>query len=200
MSTIDCLVILLLLTLMALSGLLCAIIHNHIKRKRLIDKTIVDLVYQDCIFYIFCTMISFSAAFIQCLSSADLTIDFWSALVYSVLIYLFIGCLASSTIASSSLRLLTLVKMSEEAGIQVLGSDDRAIRLIRLTSFFTSSGFIFAAIIMLNSFPPAIPILMGLKDLPFIELLRQDVSSLLYFTLPTVGFILNIIVSIVSCF
>ena len=198
MSTIDYLVILWLLMLIALSALLCSIIHGHISDRALIDTTIVDLIYQDCIVYIFLTMASFSVSFIHCLTSADLTLDFWSALVYSVLFYQWIGCLASSQIASSSLRLLTLIRMSEEAGIQVLGSDERAIRLIRAASFSASSVIIFVAVVILNSFPPAIPILTGFKDLPFIEILRQDIGSSIYFALPIVGFILNVITTLVS--
>ena len=134
MSTIDYLVILWLLMLIALSALLCSIIHGHISDRALIDTTIVDLIYQDCIVYIFLTMASFSVSFIHCLTSTDLTLDFWSALVYSVLFYQWVGCLASSQIASSSLGLLTLIRMSEEAGIQCLGDDSSAITRVRILS------------------------------------------------------------------
>lgn len=198
MNFLDLFVILWLVMLILASAKVCIIIHKYISNKAPIEVTIIDLVYQDCIVYIFLLMLTFSVSFIACLLSPDLTLDFWLALTYSILIYLWFGCLASSMCVSSSLRLITLLRMSEEAGIQMLGSDDQAIKVIRASSFVASSGFIFIAVFILNSYPPAVPVLMGSQVATLGAMLKQDYGILLYFALPILSVLVNASTSVVS--
>jgi len=75
----------------------------------------------------------------------------------------------------------------EEAGIQMLGSDDKAIKIVRLSS----PGIIFVAVIILSSFPPAIQILMGHQNFSYPEMLKQDAGSIIYFALPITGAVIT---------
>jgi hypothetical protein len=91
--------------------------------------------------------------------------------------------------------------MSEEAGIQMLGSDDIAITKIRLFSILSSSGIIFVAVIILKSFPPAIPSLMGHQNISFAEMLKQDNGSMMiYFVLPISAVLMTTITTLVRFF
>jgi hypothetical protein len=79
----------------------------------------------------------------------------------------------------------------EEAGIQMLGSDDKAIKIVRLVSILSSTRIIFVAVIILSSFPPAIQILMGHQNFSYPEMLKQDGGSNLYFALPITGAVIT---------
>lgn len=136
-------------------------------------------------------------SFISCLLSPDLTLDFWSALAYSIFGYLWLNCLASSLLVNSFLRLVTLIKVSEEAGIQWLGSDDHAIKVIRSGSFLASSGVIFTAVVIINSYPAAVPVLMGRQEATLGGVVKQDPGSLIYFAIPTLSFLISTVASLV---
>ncbi len=94
MTFINTLVIFWIMALIATSALLCFVIHKHISDKAPVELTVIDLLYQDIIIYIFLYMVSFSGALIHCLSSKDLELDFWSALVYTTLSLFWMGCLS----------------------------------------------------------------------------------------------------------
>ncbi len=100
-------------------------------------------------------------------------------------------------IVLTSLWLLTIVTFLEEAGIQMLGSDDKAIKIVRLVSTLSSLGIIFVAVIILNSFPPEIPILMGHQNISYPEMLKQDAGSIIYFALPITGAVITSFTSLV---
>ena len=100
---------------------------------------VLDLIYIDCVIHIFCltaslrhsviqifcVTASLSLIFIAGLISADLTLPHLAALVTSnVLNFFFIETGATSMTVGRFLRLLSIVKSSEEAGIQLMGSDD----------------------------------------------------------------------------
>ncbi len=94
MTFIDTLVIFWTMVLITTSALLCYVIHKHISNKAPVELTVIDLLYQDIIIYIFLFMVSFSGALIHCLSSKDLELDFWPALVYAILLFFWMGCLS----------------------------------------------------------------------------------------------------------
>jgi hypothetical protein len=73
----------------------------------------------------------------------------------------------------------------EEAGIQMLGSDDKAIKIVWLVSTLSSSGIIYVAVIILSSFPPTIQILIGHQNVSYPEMLKQNSGSINYFALPS---------------
>jgi hypothetical protein len=108
-----------------LSARLCSIIHAHITSKAPIEQTVIDLINRDSILYLLFLTLSMNLTLISCLIADKSFLEFSFAFFCSILIYFFIISLAISFAVSSGLRLLSIVNVSVEAGVQLLGPDDQ---------------------------------------------------------------------------
>ena len=126
----------------------CVVIFQFISNKQILQVTLVDLVYRDTIVYNYLICFVSSAAIIHCLflNVDTLTLGYEFAIAYSASVFFFISCLSISLIISGGLKLISVIKKSEAAGLQLLGPDYIALNKIRLISFFCS--FIFPSLMI----------------------------------------------------
>jgi hypothetical protein len=99
---------------------------------------------------------------------------------------------------SSFLRLLTILKHSEEAGIQLFGTDDQAIMLIRTVAAFSSVAIILAANLVFETVPPAVNFLTEFQNLSASEVFKKSTSAYIYMVLPCLAIGLNLLTYLVS--
>ena len=104
---------------------LCSIVHGQISRKAPFEQTVIDLINRDCILYLLFLASSMNLTLISCLIAEGNFLEFSFAFCSSILIYFFIIGLAIPLAVSSGLRLLSIVNVSAEAGVQLLGPDDQ---------------------------------------------------------------------------
>ena len=118
------------------STFLTFIIYHCISTKKLITLTIIDFIYCDVVIYNNLTCLFSSAAIIHSLlsNSQDLTLSYELALGYSTAVAFFVTSASVSLIFGGFLKLLTLLKRSEEAGLQLLGPENLAIVKVRWIS------------------------------------------------------------------
>jgi hypothetical protein len=116
-------------------------IQNCITGKALISVTLVDLIYCDCLTCLYLLSLIYSVAIIHCLIAleAGLTLNNVFAEVYAGLVESTVFCLGSLLIISSVLRLITIAKKSEAAGLQLLGPENIAIVKVRGMSIIFSA-------------------------------------------------------------
>jgi hypothetical protein len=172
-----------LVLVIAFSGLLCSIIHRHISNKPPVQTTVIDLIYKDCIVYIFMMTFLFSFIFICCQFSDDFTLPYPLAVVLTNIVLLVFECGCVSMIISSLLRLLTILKSSEEAGIQLLGEDDKAIVVVRIVSAFSSLCIVLVANFIFEAVPPSVNLLTEFQNLSATELFRKSLKNNFYFVI-----------------
>ncbi len=96
-------------------------IYKIISEKAPIEQTIVNLIYLDCIIYFYLANWSMGIAFTGCILFHEYKMDSSLATLLSSSIYFWLTCGFTSLSISSCLRLISIVKKSEEAGIQLLG-------------------------------------------------------------------------------
>jgi hypothetical protein len=179
-----------LLFVIILSGLLCSIIYRHISNKPPVQTTIIDLIYKDCVVYIFTMTVLFSFIFICCQFSNDFTLSYQLVVVLTNIVCLVGECGCVSMIISSFLRLLTILRSSEEAGIQLLGEDDKAIVVVRTVSVFMSLCIVLVANLVFETVPPPVNLLTEFQNLSASELLKKSPDAYIYIVIPclTAGF------------
>ena len=132
---------------------LCRIIYIHIHKKPLVEITIIDLVYSDCIFLMFWMCIIFAIGVSACLLSETSSLSFSLSLIISLSSFFpLCNCLWSLTI-SGILRFISIFKNSEQVGIQSLGPDYIAIWKIRLISMALTSSLILIGLLFSNAYP-----------------------------------------------
>ena len=96
MDIIDIIVIAWYVLVSIISGILCFLIRCHILEKPIINLTIVDLIYKDCVFYIQLLTTSINIALSSCLLTNDKVLDFPLALFYATILFYVISCAAIS--------------------------------------------------------------------------------------------------------
>ena len=101
-------------------------------------------------------------------------------------------------IAHACFRLLTILNSSEEAGLQLLGPDDKAIITVRLISILTSILTVMVAHLIFNSLPPILPILISGQIISVLDLIRCDPGIVIYFVTPILSMIINFVTALVS--
>jgi hypothetical protein len=108
-------------------------IYKHIKEKAVVQVTLVDLIYCDLIIWIFLISLVYTVAIGHCIVQLDANsaLDDFYATLYSRIFEVILFFLSTSLILSGGLRLLSMVKRSEAAGLQLLGPDDTAIVITR---------------------------------------------------------------------
>ena len=101
-------------------------------------------------------------------------------------------------IAHACFRLLTILNSSEEAGLQLLGPDDKAIITVRLISILTSILTVMVAHLIFSSLPPILPILISGQIISVLDLIRGDPGIVIYFVTPILSMIINFVTALVS--
>ena len=121
-------------------------IRRYISQKPPAAQTLIDLIYRDCIAFNYFVEFFYSLGILGCLASPDNVLAFVPAFVFAAGASLFVFLFTVSLFISGLLRLLTLVTRSEEAGLQLLGPDDVAIRVVRMIASTFSVTFLLTLI------------------------------------------------------
>ena len=137
------------------STFLTFVTYHCISTKKLISLTLVDLLYCDVVIYNNLVCLFSSAAIIHSLiiNTHDLALSYELALTYSLAIAFFVTIASVSLILSGLLRLLTLVKQSEEAGFQLLGPENLAKVKVRLISIVIAATLPICLVKIFNAEP-----------------------------------------------
>jgi hypothetical protein len=143
-------------------------------KKALIDQTILDLTYNDCLFYIILLTVSLCIAFISCLMAYENELEFVPAILYSNIIFFLICATSNSLSASSILHILTIIYNSEQQGLQLLGQDDKAVAKIRIFSFSFALLTIILGSLILNIVPPIMGLLIGSQPFSVATIIKND--------------------------
>jgi hypothetical protein len=200
MNIVDISVITFFSLISIISGILCSIICRYISEKPLVEQTILDLIYKDFITYIQLLTPITSIAVSSCLITAENVLEFSLGLFFSTITFFIVNCAAISILIGSFLRLLSILKNSEAAGIQLLGQDDRAIVYIRISSFLITSLKIFMALVLFNCVPPAMMILVTNQTISLSKLMKDNPAYILYFLSLPCAIILTISANVVRRF
>ena len=198
MEKYNLVVIALFLSIVSISGLLNWAVLQHISKKPLIDQTVLDLTYKECLLYIFLLACSLCIAFISCLMTNENALGFVPAILCSNLVFFFIFTTSNSLSVGCILRILTMIYNSEQQGLQLLGTDDEAITKIRALSMAFSTCTIIIGNLILNSFPPIFIMLVGNQNLSIASMVKQDPGIIIYFILPVIATALVISTNIVT--
>jgi hypothetical protein len=174
METINFVVIVINCVCMALSLPLIKIIYDHIHLKPILSQTVIDLCYSDCMIYLYFFNLTFAIGVSSCLASAKITLDFPPALIISVAAYFFLCNSLWYLTISGALRLITIVKNSEQAGIQLFGPDNIAIWKIRWISVVLTSSLLLTGLLYFQSFPSFYYTLSYEKTIDGTDMYKQD--------------------------
>ena len=194
----DAAVISFLILTILMSAKLCFTIYKHISEKAPIDQTIIDFIYRECILYIHLLTASLCIAVISCLVSEGFALDYELALLYANPIFFFICSAAILLTVSSCLRLLSIVNVSEEAGIQLLGTDDAAITKIRWMYFSISVFILLFGQLVLKCPPPSVTTLVIAGDTVTVPMrLDNEPGIFIYLFPPLMAATLNFSTTVV---
>ena len=164
----------------------CFVIFQFISNKQILAVTLVDLVYRDTIVYNYLICFVSSAAIIHCLflNNESLTLGYEFAIAYSASVFFFISCLSISLFISGVLRLISVIKKSEAAGLQLLGPDNIALNKIRLVSVTFSSIFPCLMISLFNAHPGMFPLFYETESTSFVQDIDKNFFIVLYLVSP----------------
>ena len=103
----------------------------------------MELIYCDALVYIYLGCSTLSIAIVHCIVKleAGSYLDYLVAKMYSGIVEFFVFCLTTSVIVIGVLRLISLVRKSETAGLQPLGPEDIAAVKIRWASIIFSATY-----------------------------------------------------------
>lgn len=174
-------------------GYLCSIVHKHISSKAPISKTIIDLIYQDCNVHIFLATSTLSGIFTLCLFSSDFTLSHTTAVVVSNIFYMILEIGAVEMTVSSILRLITLLKTSEEVGIQLFGTDDKAILIVRVVAAVAAVTVLVLANVAFETAPLSVDLLTRVSQISVKDILRRKPYTIFYLVLVIQAFASNVL-------
>ena len=180
MHLLNILVILWLVLCLAVSFILIKTIYDHIRLKAVSSVTIIDLTYSDCLICVHCFGIIYSSGVIGCLLAKTQTLDFITSLIIAEAMYILLCYILCGLTITAILRLISLVKNSEEFGIQSLGPDDVAIWKIRIVSHAISFGLPFVGLIFFQSIPGFFAVLNNSNAIPLSEIAKLDPYIFVY--------------------
>jgi hypothetical protein len=164
------------------------------------SKTIIDLIYRDCIFFNYLVTFNFSIGILGCLISHNTILDFIPAFIIAASTGIFVILLTVSLFISGLLRLLTLISKSEEFGIQLLGPDGIAIWVVRAISFTFSIILFLTLTFGFQILPGSFYIFYQDQNISALSLEQTVPGTFIYF-LPTVCAIaVNIICKLFSIY
>ena len=200
MHLFNILVILWFVLCLAISFILIKTICDHIKLKAVSTVTIIDLTYSDCLICLHCFGIIYSSGIIGCLLTKTLTLDFITSLIIAEAMFISVCYILCGLTITAILRLISLVKNSEEFGIQSLGPDDVAIWKIRIVSHAISFGLPLVGLIFFQSIPGFFAFLNNTNAMSPSEIGQFDPYNFVY-TLPVIiAAIVNIMPKIYSVY
>jgi hypothetical protein len=192
MSITPVLIVWLILNLV-ISLPLYKVIYCQISSKALVAITLVDLIYRDTIIYIYLLLLAASSALVHCLlaNEPNLTLSYDLATFYSAIMLFFVCCITSSLVFSGGLRLLSLMKNSEAAGLQLLGPDDIAINKVRIISILTSLAFQIVMVFKLDAPAGVFTLLYESNEKSHFEEFEENGFKTLYLVWPASGIAIN---------
>jgi hypothetical protein len=198
MHSIDCIVSVWIILTLPISLLLCFTIIKFIGDKATVRLTIVDLIYKDSIVYIYLLCFSTYLGILCCIVSdnAKHSLNFEVSLIFAILISIFLFCISISFIISGLLRLFTLLKLSEEWGIQLLGPDDLAVFKIRTMSIVISTIIAVSTIVFYKEYPTTVDLFHGNEE--FSKRQSNLIVKSIYSALPRLALIVNCVTKFYS--
>ena len=118
MGYAEIVVIMWCISCLTVSLLLCLTIGEYISTKPLVNLTLVDLIYQDTLVYMYLLATGAYIGLISCILSTNglQSISFTWSVVLALLTNICINSISVSMIFSGSLRLISMIKNSEEPG------------------------------------------------------------------------------------
>jgi hypothetical protein len=119
-------------------------------------------------------------------------LNFEYAIFYSLTISALVTSICVSLIFSGGLRLISLIKNSEAAGLQLLGLEQEAIIKIRLITIGISVTFLVISFGFLEAFPGMFGTLHGVEYQSLIKDIEENKYSLIYFLMPSFALVLNV--------
>jgi len=128
-------------------------IYDNIHNKPIVEITVINLAYCDCIFCLLCYCLIFAVGISACLLSETTSLSFSLSVTLSVASYFALCNSLWSLTITGILRFISIIKNSEQAGIQSLGPDYVAVWKIRLISIASTSCLILIGILFSNIFP-----------------------------------------------
>jgi hypothetical protein len=126
------------------------------------------------------------------------TLDYnWSAF-YSLISNFFLNCISVSLVMSAGLRVSTILKRSEQFGLQALGPDNLAILIVRSVSTFLSGLIILVGTQLLRSFPPSFDLFFEPEDAPIDDTFSKSPFSVVYIVFVVLAVVVNGLAKCVS--
>ena len=177
-------------------------IYKHISSKPLVSITLADLVYQDMIIYTYSLSLAYVSAVVHSiiLDDNNSALNFKAALSYSLVINFFVSTGCVSITICSTLRLISLLKVSEEAGLQLLGPDNVAVVIIRLVSFLISTFSPFFTIYYFGAYPLTLGLFYRTENHSNLEDLQENIFGVLYMLFPALSVAVGLSVELYSKF
>ena len=176
------------------------IIYQYISKKPLISVTLVDWIYRDTIVYIYSFCSLYSIAIIHTLIGGNekFSLEFEYTIIYTFLINFFCNNIYVCLTIAAGLRLISLIKSSEAAGLQLLGPDNEAVPIVRGISIFISFIFPCYVIFVLGAYPGLFGLFHGDESRSNLVDIQNNMYVSLYLLLPCLTSATNLSVLICS--
>ena len=174
-----------------ISLLLWGFIYKQILKKPLLTITVVDWIYLDTILYINSVCFVYSAAIVHALVQPDEQLNFECAIFYSLTISALVTSICVSLIFSGGMRLISMIKNSEVAGLQILGLEHEAIIKVRLMTIIISAVLLMICFGTLGALPGAYFTLRGEEYKSYIETIQDNNFGSLYIVMPALALVVN---------
>ena len=176
------------------------IIFKSISQKSVAAQTLIDLVYRDCIVYSYLANFTFASSIIGCLMSENHVLDYYTSMTLSSTAYIFFCFVVVSLSFTGFLRLLTVVSISEEVGIQLLGPDNVAVWIVRLISVLVTLSFVSAMLLYLH-IPPIVFYIVHYEESITVQGFQQkNPGTVFYFLPPAIASSINLVCKIASVY
>ena len=198
MFLLNLFVIVFIVTILLFSIPLTLIIYKSISEKPIASQSLIDLLYRDCILSNYANILAFATAIIGCLSSEKLTLNFVASAVFSISCFVCVSFISLLLSFSGILRLISIVRNSEEKGIQLLGPDDLAIWIVRSASISISLIFTLTMSFVFNTFPGLYYFLNQDESFDVVDLGKTNPGVNLFAIFPAVAALINIVCKIYS--
>jgi hypothetical protein len=159
-----------------------------------VSVTVIDFIYRDLIVYVYLFSLAYAVAVIHCLVELEngFALNYNYSTVYSTIIEVLVFCISTSLVLSGGLRLLTLIKNSETAGLQLLGSENIAIVKIRVISILLSVAMECTVILYFNTRSGLFSLMHEVETVSNLQSLRSDHYKALFSVLPVLAILVNL--------
>jgi len=183
--------------ILAISILPVTIIFKSISQKSVTAQTLIDLVYRDCIIYVYLANFTFASSIIGCLMSENHVLDYYTSMILSSMAYIFFCFVVVSLSFTGFLRLLTVLSKSEEVGIQLLGPDNVGVWIVRLIAVLVTLSFVSAMLLL--QIPPIVFYILYYEESITVQGFQQkNPGTIFYFIPPALALSINLVCKISS--